>query len=160
MSKQETKKRSRQRTPNNRTTTGFRISDELWAVSPRRRLTLKLAARSLLQWLIQHWEWLLILSLLFVAAFLHGFNMFHFPYYEDDEGTYMSQAWAVANQGQLAYYTYWYDHAPLGWIQIAAWTMVTGGFHTFGPAVETGRVLMLVMQVGSTVIVYRIARRI
>ncbi len=32
MSKQEPKKRERQRTPNNRTTTGFRISDELWAV--------------------------------------------------------------------------------------------------------------------------------
>src|SRR5215831_5683288 len=32
MSEQETKKRERQRTPNNRTTTGFRISDELWAV--------------------------------------------------------------------------------------------------------------------------------
>src|SRR5437868_8802429 len=32
MSKQESKKRERERTPNNRTTTGFRISDELWAV--------------------------------------------------------------------------------------------------------------------------------
>jgi putative transposase len=32
MKKQETHKRSRARTPNNRTTTGFRISDELWAV--------------------------------------------------------------------------------------------------------------------------------
>jgi putative transposase len=32
MSEQELKKRSRKRTPNNRTTTGFRISDELWAV--------------------------------------------------------------------------------------------------------------------------------
>src|SRR5512143_3789032 len=31
MSKQQTKKRERQRTPNNPTTTGFRISDELWA---------------------------------------------------------------------------------------------------------------------------------
>ena len=31
MSKQETKKRERERTPSNRTTTGFRISDELWA---------------------------------------------------------------------------------------------------------------------------------
>lgn len=30
MNKQETKKRERERTPNNRTTTGFRISDELW----------------------------------------------------------------------------------------------------------------------------------
>lgn len=31
MSEQEPKKRSRQRTPNNRTTTAFRISNELWA---------------------------------------------------------------------------------------------------------------------------------
>jgi putative transposase len=32
MNRQETKKRERERTPNNRTTTGFRISDELWAL--------------------------------------------------------------------------------------------------------------------------------
>src|SRR5258708_1973744 len=32
MSKQETTKRIRHRTSNNRTTTGFRISDELWGV--------------------------------------------------------------------------------------------------------------------------------
>jgi putative transposase len=32
MSKKEIQKRKRQRTPNNRTTTGYRISDELWAV--------------------------------------------------------------------------------------------------------------------------------
>jgi hypothetical protein len=32
MKKQESPKRSRARRPNNHTTTGFRISDELWAV--------------------------------------------------------------------------------------------------------------------------------
>jgi putative transposase len=32
MNKQETKERKRERTPNNRTTTGFRISDELWGL--------------------------------------------------------------------------------------------------------------------------------
>src|SRR5260370_18946282 len=32
MNRQENKNRERERTPNNRTTTGFRISDELWAV--------------------------------------------------------------------------------------------------------------------------------
>lgn len=32
MSEQNSKKRERRRTPNNRTTTGFRISDKLWAV--------------------------------------------------------------------------------------------------------------------------------
>ncbi len=31
MNRQESKKRERERTPNNRTTTGFGISDELWA---------------------------------------------------------------------------------------------------------------------------------
>src|SRR5712691_6675566 len=31
MNRQETKERKRERTPNNHTTTGFRISDELWA---------------------------------------------------------------------------------------------------------------------------------
>jgi hypothetical protein len=46
---------------------------------------------------------LLILAILLVAALVHGFNMFHFPYYEDDEGTYMSQAWTVVHEGQLAY---------------------------------------------------------
>jgi hypothetical protein len=35
MSKQEPKQRSRQRTPNNRTTTEFRLSNELWAVLHR-----------------------------------------------------------------------------------------------------------------------------
>jgi putative transposase len=32
MNKQTTPKRTRTRTPNNRTTTGFRVSDQLWAV--------------------------------------------------------------------------------------------------------------------------------
>jgi len=32
MSEQEPTKRTRSRTPNNRTTTGFRVSDDLWAV--------------------------------------------------------------------------------------------------------------------------------
>jgi putative transposase len=32
MSGEETRKRKRQRTPNNHTTTGYRVSDELWAV--------------------------------------------------------------------------------------------------------------------------------
>lgn len=37
----------------------------------------------------------------------------------DDEGTYAAQAWSVFHLGGLTHYTYWYDHPPLGWIQIA-----------------------------------------
>jgi 4-amino-4-deoxy-L-arabinose transferase-like glycosyltransferase len=86
--------------------------------------------------------------------------MFGIPYYENDEGTYMSQAWAVLQEHALAPYTYIYDHAPLGWIQIAAWVVIVHGFGTFGNAINTGRVLMLLFQLGSTWMVYRIARNV
>ena len=108
----------------------------------------------------QRWEVLLIAFILLIVTLTQGINMFLYPYYEQDEGTYMSQAWAVVHLGRLAYYTYFYDHAPLGWIQIAAWTFMSGGFHTFGSAINSGRVLMFLFQLGSTVILYYIARSI
>src|SRR6266545_2766549 len=116
--------------------------------------------RSLGDWIVRHREWLWIGLLLLIAALVHGYNMFGYPYYESDEGTYVSQAWAVVTLGRLAPYTYWYDHAPGGWVQIAAWTTLTGGFHTFGSPVNSGRVLMLLMQIGAAFMVYRIARNV
>lgn len=101
-----------------------------------------------------------IAATLLLAAVAHGVNMGNFPYYENDEGIYVSQAWAVINQGSLAPYTYFYDHAPLGWLQIAAWSVLSGGFYAFGTSVETGRAFMLVVQVIATGLVYFIARRL
>lgn len=106
------------------------------------------------------WELLLIGLVLLLAGLAHGINMGHYPYFEDDEGTYMSQAAAVIHIGKLAYYTYWYDHAPVGWMQIALWLDLTGGDHTFGSIILSGRVLMLLMQLGSTFMVYYIARKV
>jgi hypothetical protein len=88
----------------------------------------------------------------------HGYNMLHFPYLEDDEGTYFSQAWAVFHLGRLTSYTYIYDHAPLGWIQIAVWQFLTLG-HSFGYALASGRMLMLLFQVASALLVLAIGRR-
>jgi len=105
-------------------------------------------------------ELLTLSCLLLIAAIAHGYNMFHYPYYENDEGTYMSQAWSLLNEGKLAPYTYWYDHAPFGWIVIAGWTLVTGGFFTFGPAVNSGRVFMLVVHLASSVLLFYIAKRL
>ncbi len=104
------------------------------------------------------WESLVIVLLLIVCAATHGYNMFHYPYFENDEGTYMSQAWAVVAKGQLAPYTYWYDHAPLGWIFIAFWSVVTGGFNTFGSGLYSGRIFMLVLDMVTVVLLYRIIR--
>ena len=107
-------------------------------------------------WLHRELFWILII--LAVAGVVHSINMLGFPFFNDDEGIYVSQAWAVATEGRLAAYTYFYDHAPAGWILIALWSSITGGFHTFGTAVASGRELMLVLQLGSTLLLYRIAR--
>jgi hypothetical protein len=86
-----------------------------------------------------------------------GVNMLHYPYVEDDEGTYLAQAWSVFHLGQLTPYTYIYDHAPLGWIQIAIWQLLT--FERFGTGLASGRVLMLLYQLGSALLVLAIGRR-
>src|SRR6266487_1727688 len=98
-----------------------------------------------------------VLSLVgtFVA---HAYNMFNFPRYELDEGTYMSNAWAIT-QGLISPYPYGYGHPPLAWMQIAAWMQLSGGPFTFGNALNSGRVFMLLYAVGSALLVYLIVRR-
>ncbi len=49
-------------------------------------LTVKLSTPKQRRSALLQWEVLLILAILLVAALAHGFNMFHFPYYEDDVG--------------------------------------------------------------------------
>src|SRR5262249_37356997 len=85
--------------------------------------------------------------------------VFGYPYYEDDEGTYMAQAQVVVTQGKLAPYTYWYDHAPVGWMQIGLWTLLTNGFNTFGFSVNSGRVFMLVLHGVSRLLLLGIAKK-
>lgn len=105
-------------------------------------------------------EFLIVLAVLLVSGVSHGYNMFNFPYYENDEGTYLSQTWSLLKQGQLAPYTYWYDHAPAGWIFMSAWVKLTGGFFTFGPSINTGRVLMLVLHLATTLLLFYVTKKI
>jgi 4-amino-4-deoxy-L-arabinose transferase-like glycosyltransferase len=100
------------------------------------------------------------LTLLFTAvAVVHGANMFGAPFYFDDEGIYVSQAWSVLTTGDLTPYTYFYDHPPVGWFTIAAGAKLLGGFDAFGQSVNTGRAFMLVVHVASALLVYGITRR-
>lgn len=93
------------------------------------------------------------------ALVAHVFNLAYFPNYELDEGTYMSSAWAILH-GMLMPYPYGYGHPPVGWIQIAAWIQLTGGFFAFGNAIATGRVLMVLYALGSALLVYLTTRRL
>ena len=106
------------------------------------------------------WLEAIVATLVLVAGLVvHAFNLFYFPHYELDEGTYMSSAWAIVH-GMITPYPYGYGHPPLGWIQIAAWIQLTGGFFTFGNALNSGRVLMLLYALGSSLLVYLTIRRL
>jgi endo-1,4-beta-D-glucanase Y/4-amino-4-deoxy-L-arabinose transferase-like glycosyltransferase len=107
-------------------------------------------------------ERLLLVALCLLALLAHGLNMFNVPAFtfKDDEGIYAAQAWAVLRQGRLAPYTYWYDHAPAGWILIAGWYAITGGLHTFGNAIDSGRVLILILHVAMVPMLYHLVRKL
>lgn len=96
-----------------------------------------------------------------VALVAHSINMFDYPApsLADDEGTYISQAWAVLREGRLSPYTYTYDHVPGGWLQIAAWFGVVGP-RAFGSVTDTARVLMLLLHVAAVVLLYFAGRRL
>ncbi|GAB2988321.1 ArnT family glycosyltransferase [Nocardioides montaniterrae] len=100
-----------------------------------------------------------VAALLLVAGTVQAWGMYAAPERVDDEGTYVAQAYALEHFHQLAHYTYWYDHPPLGWLQIALWTTLTDGFGRVVPAVMAGREAMLVAQLVSVVLLWLLARR-
>ncbi|MEY2848990.1 MAG: hypothetical protein RI885_1655 [Actinomycetota bacterium] len=98
--------------------------------------------------------------ILALSAVVQAINLGGSPQRIDDEGTYTAQAWAVNNLGELAHYTFWYDHPPVGWLQIAAWTGLTGGFQRYDIAVLAAREAMVVATVVSVALLWFLARRI
>ncbi|HEV8167234.1 MAG TPA: glycosyltransferase family 39 protein, partial [Actinomycetota bacterium] len=112
-------------------------------------------------WVLAHWKSLTVLAaLLVVAGVVHAIGMSRAPQRVDDEGTYVAQAWAVLHWHTLAHYTYWYDHPPLGWLLLAAWTGLTGGFSRTASAIAAGREFMLVAQLVSVGLLYGLERRL
>ncbi|GLF93108.1 ArnT family glycosyltransferase [Streptomyces yaizuensis] len=103
---------------------------------------------------------LLCLALLTVILLVQGWNITNFPTLSDDEGTYLAQAWAVQEGRGLAHYTYWYDHPPLGWIQIAGLTYLPALLSPESMSVATMRFAMLLVSAASAVLLYVLARRL
>jgi 4-amino-4-deoxy-L-arabinose transferase-like glycosyltransferase len=107
------------------------------------------------------------LSLVVVAGLLVTVGLVHWIGYDrfpgratDDEGTYVSQAWAVQQWHSLAHYTYWYDHPPAGWITMAAYNWATGAFDRLPTSVTVGREFMVWVHVVSAAMMYLLARRL
>ena len=94
-----------------------------------------------------------------VVLALLAWNITGFPTASDDEGTYLAQAWAVQHGKGLAHYTYWYDHPPLAWIQLAAGSWLPGLIAPSLIAVAAGRIAMLPLQAAGLLLVYVVGRR-
>jgi len=96
---------------------------------------------------------------LLISLLAHCINFLHFPYFENDEGLYFSQAYSVYKEGKLSPYTYWYDHAPLGWIFMSIWIFLTGGPFTFGFSLFSARIFMALVHLASTYLIFRISQQ-
>jgi 4-amino-4-deoxy-L-arabinose transferase-like glycosyltransferase len=91
----------------------------------------------------------------------HGYHLFDYPLYNTDEGIYVERAWAVIAEDRLSPQTYYYDHAPGGWLLVAIWEfLVPGHFATFGNPINSGRLLMLLLHVANVYLLFDIARRL
>ena len=103
----------------------------------------------------------LLAILLVIVGLATAWNLEGFPgRVDDDEGTYVAQAWAILYEHTLTHYSYWYDHPPLGWIQIAAFAWVTDGFARVADAVYVGREFMWCLTLVGCVLVYALGRRL
>ncbi len=112
-------------------------------------------------WVLRHRRSLVVLiPLLTLVGVAHAAGMSRYPDYVDDPGTYLSQAWSLAYEGRLSPYSYNYDHAPGGWIQIALWALLTDGFDRYDTAIGFGNECMLLAKLAAAGLLYVLARRV
>jgi glycosyltransferase involved in cell wall biosynthesis len=101
----------------------------------------------------------IVVPLLVALGLVQATNTLHWPGSAFDEGTYVSDAWAVANHGVLSNYTYGYGHPPLGWLLITLWTCATNPWHAMF-SVDGGREFMVLVGLVTSWLVYVLARRL
>jgi hypothetical protein len=101
-----------------------------------------------------------LLPLLVLTAVLRLVNLVGAPQRIDDEGTYVAQAFAMLHLGELTHYTYWYDHPPFGWLQIAGWLGLAEKTWGVPDAVAAGRQFMVVAAVLAAALLWVLVRRL
>jgi hypothetical protein len=95
-----------------------------------------------------------------VVMLSHATRLAGGPFYSDDEGTYVAQAWSLIHEGRLSPYTYWYDHPPLGWILLAGWDLTVGRLVHLQTSVEDGRAFAVTLASVAGGLLYLLGRRL
>lgn len=113
-------------------------------------------------WPRRHGASLVVLAgTLAVVGAAMAWNLQRYPgRVNDDEGTYMSRAWAMLYEHHLSNYTYFWDHPFLGWATIAAWARLADGFALTPDSLDVGRDFMWVLCLVTAALVFVLARRL
>jgi 4-amino-4-deoxy-L-arabinose transferase-like glycosyltransferase len=130
---------------------GPRLQSRLGAILAPLAAAARVAAR--------HTDALLVAVLSLATGAVHAAGVFGFPSLADDEGTYVAQAAAVRG-GELAHYTYWYDHPPLGWIQIGLLDWLPQRLFAGVHPVAASRLIMVLASSLAAALLYVLARRL
>ena len=139
---------------------------ETWPIFVPVEAPVRSSTEAVTTWVAARWTAIASCTIVVsVIGYVQAVNLASWPTLaNDDEGTYMARAWAVQTgrgaHHSLANYTYWYDHAPLGWIQLVPWTWLTDAYRAGGEADIAGRRIMVGYALVSTLLVYIIARRL
>lgn len=120
--------------------------------------TKKIRSSALSRFMFRHKDACIIIALIVLKIAINGANLQHYPYFENDEATYSTRATAFLDYGKLDHYTYWYDHAPAGWMFLSIFFGIARIVAPNMPELEVGRVVMTGLSVGVTVLVYLIGR--
>ena len=107
-----------------------------------------------------HIDIIIIVFLVALKVLFLGYNSLSFPYIENDEATYAIRGASFIETGELDMYTYWYDHAPGGWMFIGLWYLITGKTALLGSYIASARIFMLVLNVVNLVLLYVLAKRL
>lgn len=106
------------------------------------------------------WGALIAAFLVAAGAVLHAVNLASAPQPLGEEGAVVARAWTLERLGSFAPPTYWFEHPPLGWLQLSAWTWATSAFERAPTAIAAGRGAMLVAHLISAVLLWVLARRL
>ncbi len=107
-----------------------------------------------------HPDFIIVSILVILKIISMIINIGGYPYIENDEATYTLRAMSFAENGKLDYYTYWYDHAPVGWILMSPLLLINSLVGHSIDEILLLRLFMVVLAAASVALTYFIGLKL